>query len=329
MTKRLCSKWTPGNHAKELIRKRRRSRTPRSPIDKKKVRRTPETVSVGRESSSKMYTRNQEKGAQGTGKEKPAPIMLWNVAWCLGRGYRKESLRRSCLSMANSRKTEKNGRTNFNDIAMKFFWGSWRMREVQEGRIEYFKRRRRPTVPEERARGWVHNLLGLTSTSKNVGKQGRRTRRCYSKRDEQTVTTGKFYIVTKYLQNWCWGDSGGTKLMEDREACLFFENQTQSHTKRCAKAISPYVFLCLGRRRNPKAGRHWWHQLSAPWGDDGQLLQKHWEWQGDRRPMMRHGSVIRPTKYLASASSRSSTWRDQSTLRKLWEIIMFFDGLLL
>ena len=31
-----------------------------------------------------------------------------------------------------------------------------------------------------------------------------------------------------------------------------------------------------------------------------QLLQKHWEWQENRRPMMRHRSVIRPTMYLAS-----------------------------
>ena len=31
-----------------------------------------------------------------------------------------------------------------------------------------------------------------------------------------------------------------------------------------------------------------------------QLLQKHWEWQEGRRPMMRHGIVIRPTMFLAS-----------------------------
>ena len=31
-----------------------------------------------------------------------------------------------------------------------------------------------------------------------------------------------------------------------------------------------------------------------------QLLQKHWEWQEDRRPMVRHGSVKRTTVYLAS-----------------------------
>ena len=30
------------------------------------------------------------------------------------------------------------------------------------------------------------------------------------------------------------------------------------------------------------------------------LLQKLWEWQEDRTPMLRHGSVVRPTMYLAS-----------------------------
>ena len=30
------------------------------------------------------------------------------------------------------------------------------------------------------------------------------------------------------------------------------------------------------------------------------LLQRHWEWQEDRTPMLRHGSVVRSTMYLAS-----------------------------
>ena len=42
-----------------------------------------------------------------------------------------------------------------------------------------------------------------------------------------------------------------------------------------------------------------------------QLLQKHWEWREDRRPMMRHGSVIRPTMYLA----RSWTSRQDVSLQ--------------
>ena len=36
------------------------------------------------------------------------------------------------------------------------------------------------------------------------------------------------------------------------------------------------------------------------------LLHKHWEWQEGRRPMMRHGSVIRPTMYLASMDSETA-----------------------
>ena len=37
-----------------------------------------------------------------------------------------------------------------------------------------------------------------------------------------------------------------------------------------------------------------------------QLLQKHWEWQEDRRPMMRPGSVVRPTMYLASMDIKTA-----------------------
>ena len=36
------------------------------------------------------------------------------------------------------------------------------------------------------------------------------------------------------------------------------------------------------------------------------LLQKHWEWQEDRRPMIRHSSVIRPTVYLASMDIKTA-----------------------
>ena len=37
-----------------------------------------------------------------------------------------------------------------------------------------------------------------------------------------------------------------------------------------------------------------------------QLLQKHRELQEGRRPMMRHGNVIRPTMYLASMDIKTS-----------------------
>ena len=36
------------------------------------------------------------------------------------------------------------------------------------------------------------------------------------------------------------------------------------------------------------------------------LLQKHWEWQEDRTPMLRHGCVVRPTMYLASMDIKTA-----------------------
>ena len=30
------------------------------------------------------------------------------------------------------------------------------------------------------------------------------------------------------------------------------------------------------------------------------MIQKHWEWQEERNPVMRHGTVVGPTMYLAS-----------------------------
>ena len=36
------------------------------------------------------------------------------------------------------------------------------------------------------------------------------------------------------------------------------------------------------------------------------LLQKHWEWQADRRPMLKHGSVVRLTMFLASMDMKTA-----------------------
>ena len=33
------------------------------------------------------------------------------------------------------------------------------------------------------------------------------------------------------------------------------------------------------------------------------VIQKHWEWQEERNPVMKHGTVVRPTPYLASLAT--------------------------
>ena len=36
------------------------------------------------------------------------------------------------------------------------------------------------------------------------------------------------------------------------------------------------------------------------------LLQKHWEWQENRTPMSKHGSVIRPTMFLVNMDIKTA-----------------------
>ena len=36
------------------------------------------------------------------------------------------------------------------------------------------------------------------------------------------------------------------------------------------------------------------------------LLQKHWEWQENREPMTKHGSVVRPTMFVASVDIKTA-----------------------
>ena len=36
------------------------------------------------------------------------------------------------------------------------------------------------------------------------------------------------------------------------------------------------------------------------------LLQKHWEWQEERNPVMKHGTVVRPTMYMASLDIKTA-----------------------
>ena len=36
------------------------------------------------------------------------------------------------------------------------------------------------------------------------------------------------------------------------------------------------------------------------------VIQKHWEWQEERNPVMKHGTVVRPTLYLASLDIKTA-----------------------
>ena len=79
--------------------------------------------------------------------------------------------------------------------------------------------------------------------------------------------------------------------------------------------MSRWCASCIVRLEKEKEPQSWkklhvggidgisWQQLRAM---TTQLLQKHWWWQEDRRPMMGDGSVIRPTKYSASMDIKTA-----------------------
>ena len=77
-----------------------------------------------------------------------------------------------------------------------------------------------------------------------------------------------------------------------------------------SKWYVPCIILLLENEKEPES----WKRLYVR-GTDGiscqllqvlvtHLLQKHWEWQEDRKTMIRHGSVIRATMFVASMDTK-------------------------
>ena len=79
-----------------------------------------------------------------------------------------------------------------------------------------------------------------------------------------------------------------------------------------SKWYASCVILRLEKEKEPES----WKRLQVG-GDDGiscqhlqvmmtNLLQKHWEWKEEKTPMLKHGSVVRPTMYLASMDIKTA-----------------------
>ena len=58
-----------------------------------------------------------------------------------------------------------------------------------------------------------------------------------------------------------------------------------------------------------EASTCWWsgrNKLPALTSDDYEFAAKHWEWQEDRNPVMKHATVVRPKMYLASSDIKTA-----------------------
>ena len=79
-----------------------------------------------------------------------------------------------------------------------------------------------------------------------------------------------------------------------------------------SKCYASCIFLCLEKEKEP--GK--WNNLQTG-GEEGtscqhlqvmvtNLIQKHWEWQEEGNLVMKHGTVVRPTMYMASLDIKTA-----------------------
>ena len=78
-----------------------------------------------------------------------------------------------------------------------------------------------------------------------------------------------------------------------------------------SKWYASCALLRLVKEKEPRMMRfaHGWcgrDKLPTRTGIDDELMQKRWEWQDERNSVMKHGTVVRPTMYMASLDIRTA-----------------------
>ena len=131
----------------------------------------------------------------------------------------------------------------------------------------------------------------------------------------------------KELQRHC--EEVYTDLEETKEVQ---ENRIDCSKKTCDQLFSKWYTSCIILRQEQEREPEIWKKLHVGGlnGTSCQHLQvmatnqqqKHWEWQEDRTPMLKHGSVVRPTMYLASMDIKTALgmWRN------LWKTMIHTGG---
>ena len=136
---------------------------------------------------------------------------------------------------------------------------------------------------------------------------------------------------------------GISKFVEDRETGLLEETRRrtkerdqklQGHSADIGdvEMVRVLYYSASGKGKEPEN----WKNLHIG-GVDGiscqllqvmmtNLLQKHWECQEERTPVLRHGSAVRPTMYLASLDIKTAFNEGKPKWHKLWTAKIHTDG---
>ena len=112
-------------------------------------------------------------------------------------------------------------------------------------------------------------------------------------RDDQDFAFGNDLHYCEVFPGPLHGSDGCSRLVEDCETVFFAKTR------------------CTTEEGNQEV-RSQQEKLSTSTGVCDKPLTKHWEWQDERSPMLRHGSVIRPTNVHGKLGHQDSFRRGQT-----------------
>ena len=260
------------------------------------------------------------------------PKIKWKVVKKRARKARAEHLVKSCLEPGKKKAKRKpltelylkghftehreEWRKELQRHCEEVYTDQEETKEVQESRIEYFKKKGDLQYTEDGRNAEIAEDLVLQARAKLSDNEVNGPEDAIVSEMIKTLPLEKIYAIAKYFQEPFMG------LMESPSSWkivkLVFLGKPDAAPKkgiRSYRAIAPTsvmskwyascIILRLEREREPEN----WKNLHVG-GMDGischhfqvmvtNLLQKHWEWQEERNPVLRHGTVVRPTMFLA------------------------------
>ena len=194
-------------------------------------------------------------------------------------------------------------------------------KEVQEKRIEYFVRKGTSSSRRDGRNAEITVDLVLQARAKLSDNEVNGPEDVIVSEMIKRLPMEKIYTKTRCCQERFSGSDGVSKLMEGGEAAVLEDagcRVDQRDQKLQSNSMSKWYASCLLRLEKEKEPETW-KKLHIG-GLDGiscqhlqvmmtNVIQKHWGWQEKRNPVMRHGTVVRPTMYLASLDIKTVLMR--------------------
>ena len=210
-------------------------------------------------------------------------------------------------------KTGKNGKRNFKHI-VKRCTPTWKKpKKNRKTEIEFFRKKGNQQFTEEGRNAEITvDLVLQARVSLSENKVNRPEDAIVSEMIKK-LPMEKIYTFMRWFQERFMG------MMESPSSwkvvkLVFFRKLGCSPVQKDQKLQSNIEVVCIMLRLEKEKEPEKWMKLHIG-GLDGiscqhlqvmmtNVIQKHWEWQEEMSPLMKHGTVVRPTLYLASLDTK-------------------------